>query len=110
MLKVDDSMTRLHKISQIPTNCQYKDFQLFRRLEKLFVNSCVSPEMLLFCTDTTESTEELNPAPRQHIGDCFEIRHLHREFCDMLCSNEQKILLKVWLYFSGIGNESCLGE
>ena len=42
------------------------------------------PEKFLFCTATTRSIEWPCPAPRLHIGDCFEIHILHWQFCDRL--------------------------
>ena len=38
------------------------------------------PVKFLFCTDTTGSIGWLNPAPRLHIGDCFEIRIVTEDF------------------------------
>ena len=45
-----------------------------------------SPEKFVFCTDTTGSTELLNPVPRQHICDCFEITALIENF--VICCNQ----------------------
>ena len=44
-----------------------------------------------FCTDTPGSIEWLDPAPRLHIGDCFESLILHWELCDLLCHQVTKI-------------------
>ena len=38
----------------------------------------------VFCTDTPGSIEWLDPAPRLHIGDCFEIRNCRLGPCDLL--------------------------
>ena len=51
-----------------------------------------------FCTDTPGSIEWLSPAPRLHIGDCFEIRNCHWEPCDMLLSSHQNFQHEVRLH------------
>ena len=40
---------------------------------------------------TTASIGWLNPAPRVHIDDCFEIHNLHWELCDRCCNQINKI-------------------
>ena len=50
-----------------------------------------------FCTDTPGSIEWLDPAPRLHIDDCFEIRNCRLGPCDLLLSNHQKFLHEVRL-------------
>ena len=42
-----------------------------------------------FCTDTPGSIEWLDPAPRLHIDDCFEIRNCRLGPCDLLLSSHQ---------------------
>ena len=50
-----------------------------------------------FCTETTGSIWWLDPAPRLHIDDCFEIRNCHWGPCDLLLSSHQKFLHDVRL-------------
>ena len=45
---------------------------------------------LCFCTDAPGSIEWLDPAPRLHIDDCFEIRNGRLGPCDLLLSSHQK--------------------
>ena len=42
-----------------------------------------------FCTDTTGSIGWPSPAPRLHIGECFEIRNCRLGPCDLLFSSHQ---------------------
>ena len=72
MSKFDDSKINLHKICQIPMNCQYN---LTDR--ETFVSSFQSPEKFLLCTDKIESVEWQDLVPRLRIGDCFEIHRPH---------------------------------
>ena len=55
---------------------------------------------ILFYTDTPGSIEWLSPAPRLHIGDCFEIRNCHWGPCDLLLSSHQNFQLEVRLRHS----------
>ena len=57
---------------------------------RTFANSFVFPEKFLFYTDTPGSIEWLDPAPRLHIDDCFEIHSRHWGLCDLLLSSHQK--------------------
>ena len=50
-----------------------------------------------FCTDTPGSIEWLDPAPRLHIDDCFEIRNCRLGPCDLLLSSHQNLQLEVRL-------------
>ena len=45
-----------------------------------------------FRTDTRGSIEWLDPAPRLHIGDCFEIRNCRLGPCGLLLSSHQKFV------------------
>ena len=88
----NDSRKDLHKLCQIPKNCQSK-----KKLGLLFgsKNFCKLLSVswkFLFCTDTTGSIERLDPAPRLHIDDCFEIHPPRWELCDLLSSNHQNFL------------------
>ena len=53
------------------------DFRLPIGLQELFASFFEFPVKFLFCTDTLGSIEWLSPAPRLHIGDCFDIRNCH---------------------------------
>ena len=53
------------------------DFRLplgFQELLQAFLGFFVK---FLFCTDTSGSIEWPSPAPRLHVGDCFEIHNFH---------------------------------
>ena len=81
--KFGDSTTILHKICQIPMNCQNKRLLAFVTVRETFVNSFPFPEKFLFCTDKTESIEWQDLTPRQRIGDCSETQLPHSGFCDL---------------------------
>ena len=53
------------------------DFGLPYRAPRTFASFSGFPVKFLFYTDTTGSIEWPSPAPRLHIGDCFEIRNCH---------------------------------
>ena len=94
----NDSRWDLHKICRIPRNCQCKWLYVSSPIPRAFASSFVFPEKFLFCTDTLGSTEWLSPAPRLHIGDCFEIRNFHWELCDLLLSSHQNFQQEVRLH------------
>ena len=48
-----------------------------------FVNSISSPEKFSSYTGKIQSIDRPNPAPLQHICDCFEIHRPHSELCDL---------------------------
>ena len=50
-----------------------------------------------FCTDTPGSIQWPDPAPRLHIGDCFEIRNCRLGLCGLLLSSRQNCQLEVRL-------------
>ena len=52
------------------------DFRLPVGLQEL-LQASLSFLKFLFCTDTLGSIEWLSPAPRLHLGDCFEIHNCH---------------------------------
>ena len=52
------------------------------------LGSSGSSGKFLFYTGRIVTTEWLIPVLRQHICDCFEIHHLHRELCDLLLSSK----------------------
>ena len=95
--KFDDSMLNLHRICQIPLNCQCKWLSAFLTSRATFFNSFPAPEKFLFCTDKMESIEWPDLVPRLRIGDCFEIHLLHWGLCDLLYSSHQTFLLEVLL-------------
>ena len=76
LLMFDESMIDLHRICQIPKNCQCKWLSAFQTARETFVNSFPSPEKCLFCTGTTVFFEWLNLLPRQSIDDFVEIHIL----------------------------------
>ena len=87
----NDSRKDLHRLCHTPRNCQCKwPYDSFRA-PGTFASFFEFPVKFLFCTDTLGSIEWLSPAPRLHIGDCFEIHSLHWGPCDLLLSNHQKI-------------------
>ena len=51
------------------------DFRIPLGFEELLQASLVFFVKFWFCTDTLGSIGWLGPAPRLHIGDCFEIRN-----------------------------------
>ena len=51
----------------------------------------------VFCTDTPGSIEWVDPAPRLHINDCYEIHNCRLGPCDLLLSNHQNLRLEVRL-------------
>ena len=53
------------------------------RAPRTFASFSLFPVKFLFCTDTTGSIEWPSPAPRLHIGDCFEIHNFQWEPCDL---------------------------
>ena len=53
------------------------DFRLPIRLQELLQAPFGLLRRFLFCTDMLGSIEWPSPAPRLHIGDCFEIRNCH---------------------------------
>ena len=55
--KFDDSMVSLHRICQIPMNCQCKWLSAVLTARDTFVNSFPSPEKFLFYTDKIDSIE-----------------------------------------------------
>ena len=59
------------------------DFRLSNWLQEL-LQASLFPVKFLFYTDTTGPIGWPSPAPRLHIGDCFEIHNFHREPCDLL--------------------------
>ena len=77
VLTYNDSRKDLHRLCQIPRNCQYKWLYTSHSAPRSFARSFVFPEKFLSCTETTGSIGWLSPAPRLHIGDCFEIRNCH---------------------------------
>ena len=91
--KFGDSTIILHRICQIPMNCQCKLLLVFVTVRETFVNSSPSPEKFLFGTEKTESREWQDLAPRQRIGDCSEIHLPHSGFCDLPLSSPQTFLL-----------------
>ena len=85
----NESSKDLHKLCQIPRNCQCKWLLVSSRVPGTFASSFVFPEKFLFCTDTTRSIGWPSPAPRLHIDDCFEIHNFHWEPFDLLLSSHQ---------------------
>ena len=79
----------LHKLCQIPTQCQRRWLQASYSAPRTFASSFVFPQKFLFCTNTTGSIGWPSPAPRLHTGDCFEIRNLHWGLCDPRLLNHQ---------------------
>ena len=73
----NDSRKDLHKLCQIPRNCQWNRLEASNLAPRYFASSFVFPEQFMFCTDTTGSIGWPSPAPRLHIDDCFEIHNLH---------------------------------
>ena len=77
--------------SMIPCQCKWLSALLSTR------KTSATPFRLLgsFCfyTDTTGSIEWLNLVPRLRIRDCFEIRIIHWELCDLLLPCHQSFLL-----------------
>ena len=74
-----DSRKDVHKLCQIPRNCQCKWLQASYPAPRTFASSIRFPEKFLFCTDTPGSIGWPSLAPRLHIDDCFEIHILHWE-------------------------------
>ena len=72
---VHDSRRDLHKLCQIPRNCQCKLLQASYLAPRTFASSFVFPEKFLFSTDMTGSIGWSSPAPRLQIDDCFEIHN-----------------------------------
>ena len=93
----NDSRKDLHKLCQIPRNCQCRWLLVSFRVPETFASFSGFLVKFLFCTDMLGSIEWLSPAPRLHIGDCFEIHNLHWELCDLLLSNHQNFLHEVQL-------------
>ena len=90
-------MIDLHRISQIPTNCQCKWLSAFPKARESFLSSFPSPEKFLCCTDKIETVKWLNLVPRVRLGDCFEIHHPHWELCDPPLSSHQTFRVEVLL-------------
>ena len=76
-------------ICRIPRNCQCKMTFGFLPGPKTFASFSGFLVKFLFCTDTTGSIESPSPAPRLHIGDCFEIHNCRLGPCDLLLSSHQ---------------------
>ena len=93
----NDSRKDLHRLCQIPRNCQCKWLQVSHLAPRTFASFFVFPEKFLFCTDMTGSIGWPSRAPRLHIDDCFEIHNLRWELCDLLLSSHQTFLLYVRL-------------
>ena len=53
------------------------DFRLPIWLQELLQAPLCFLRLFLFCMDMTGSIEWPSPAPRLHIGDCFEIHNFH---------------------------------
>ena len=107
----NDSMRRLHRICQIPTNCLYERRQALPTAGETFVNTCPSPEKFQFCTDKIVSIEWRNLVPWLRICDCFKIHHLHQELCDLLSSSHRTFVLEALLRQSASCKEhSYLGS
>ena len=68
-----DSRKDLHRLCQIPRNCQCKWLEVSHLAPRTFARSFVCPEKFLFCTDMTGSIGWLSPAPR------FSYRWLFRD-------------------------------
>ena len=54
-----------------------KDFRFPIRIPGTFASISGFLVKFWFCTDMPGSIGWLDPAPRLHIGDCFEIRNCH---------------------------------
>ena len=65
------------------------DFRIPLGFQELFASFSGFLVKFCFCTDTPGSIEGLDPAPRLHIGDCFEIRNCRLGPCDLLLSSHQ---------------------
>ena len=93
----NDSRRDLHKLCRIPKNCQCKWLEDSYRAPETFASFFKFPVKLLFCTDMLRSIEWLSPAPRLHIGECFEIRNCHWGPCDLLLPSHQNFQREIRL-------------
>ena len=73
------------------------DFRIPIRVPGTFASFSGFLVKFCFCTDTPGSIEWLDPAPRLHIGDCFEIRNCRLGPCDLLLSSHRNLQLEVRL-------------
>ena len=70
------------------------DFRIPLGFQELFASFSGLLVKFYFCTDTPGSIEWLDPAPRLHIDDCFEIRNCRLGPCDLLLSSHQNLRLE----------------
>ena len=75
VLTYNDSRKDLHKLCQIPGNCQCNWLLVSTLARRTFASFSVFPGKFLFCTGMTASIGWPSPAPRLHIDDCFEIHN-----------------------------------
>ena len=87
----------LGKLCRIPRNCQCKWLLASSRVPRTFVSFSRFLVKSCFCTDTPGSIEWVDPAPRLHIGDCYEISNCHWGLCNLLFSSHQNLQLEVRL-------------
>ena len=76
-LTYNDSRIIPHKTCQIPRNCQYKWLLASSSAPGTFASFSGFLVKFWSCTDMPGSIGWLSPAPRLHIGDCFEIHNFH---------------------------------
>ena len=96
MQTCNDSRRDFHKLCRILRNCQCKWLLASFRVPGTFTNFS-GFLVKFFCTDTPGSIEWLNPAPRLHIDDCFEIRNCRSGPCNLLFSSHQNLQHEVQL-------------
>ena len=84
----NDSRKDLHRLCQIPRNCQCKWTLGFLFGSKNFCK-LLSVSWEVFVLHGSGSIGWPSPAPRLHIDDCFEIHNFHWELCDLLLSSHQ---------------------
>ena len=86
---LNDSRRDIHRLSRIPRIFQCEWLLASYRAPRTFASFSGFPVKFWFCTDMPGSIEWSSPAPRLHIGDCFEIRNCHFWPCDLLLSSHQ---------------------
>ena len=89
VLRCGDSMIKLHRISQIPSNCMKRQLSVRATVPKMLISFFLSHKKILFCTDKTESTEWQDLGPRQRICDCAVIHNPRSGLSDQLLSSHQ---------------------
>ena len=88
VLTCNDSRKDLHRLCQIPRNCQCKRLLVPLSAPGTFPSSFVSPEKFLICTGRTVTVLPSLVPPR-HIDGCSAIHCLHLELCDLQQSNHR---------------------